>query len=131
MKTLILKILNRISQATMSGNAVSSSRVQSFILIVPVLIMIFVSISLEIADFVFAKAHDKEYIISTEFIIIFGMVLSHHLALVFSRSQSQPISEISGNIQTTNKKAVVKKQTASTEITEQEITEEETPTEEN
>ena len=36
------------------------------------------------------------YHISGEILVVFGMLLSHHLALIFTRNKSQGINEIKG-----------------------------------
>lgn len=81
-----------ISKSTTADNLVSSTRIQSFIILVPILIMCFIFICIEIAYFLFSIRNGTEYHISTEIIVIFGMILSHHLAIMFQRKTIPPIT---------------------------------------
>ncbi len=92
----INKILNKISLSVLSDNKNSSSRIQSYILLAPILAMTLIFIIIEVWQFIHCINIGKDYYISSEIIIIFGMILSHHLALVFSRKNSQSIKEIKG-----------------------------------
>lgn len=87
---LIKKSLNGYSDET------SSARLQSYIVLLPILLMILVVMSIEIFQFGHSIYIDKPYVLSNEFIITFGMILSHHLAILFSRKKSQSLDEIKG-----------------------------------
>lgn len=94
---LINKILSKISLSVLATNKNSTPRIQSYIILIPILIMSLVFLFIEVWDFAYIMyAGDGNYKISTEIIVIFGMLLSHHLALIFSRKNSQSISEITG-----------------------------------
>lgn len=79
-----------------SGNPNSSARIQSYLVLAPILLMVLVVVGIEITSFGIAMYAAKTYVMSNEFIIVFGMTLSHHLAILFSRSKSQSITEIKG-----------------------------------
>lgn len=96
MKTLLQKILHKISLSTHQGKKVSTSRVQSFIILIPILVFSFSYLIFGYISFIFSLYKGIPFVISTESIVIFGMLLSHHLALVFSRRSSQSIEEIKG-----------------------------------
>ena len=82
---LINKLLSKISLSILSDNTHSTSRLQSYIVLIPVLLMTLIFISIEIFSIVNSIINSTEYIISNEILIVYGMLLSHHLALVFSR----------------------------------------------
>lgn len=96
MKTLLQKLLHKISLASIQGNKNSTPRVQSFLLLLPILFMAFSYIAFEYFRFIISIKNGVHFNISAESIIIYGMLLSHHLALVFSRKTSQSIEEIKG-----------------------------------
>ena len=96
MKQLFTKLFEKIGFSIKEGNVYSSVRLQSFIILLPILLMTFTFIGFEITTFAMCIYLGKAYYISSEIIVIFGMILSHHLALVFSRKKSQSIAEIKG-----------------------------------
>lgn len=98
MRNLIFKLLQFIKKSLNGySEEFSSTRLQSYIILFPILAMILVVISIEIFSFGHAIWFDKPYVLSNEFIITFGMILSHHLAILFSRKKSQSIDEIKGS----------------------------------
>jgi hypothetical protein len=96
MKNLISKILKKISFSVLEGNAHSTPRIQSYIVLLPILIMSFTFLGFEMYTFFHLMALGKDYFISSEIIVVYGMLLSHQLALVFSRKKNQSIKEIKG-----------------------------------
>ncbi|TXG82223.1 MAG: hypothetical protein E6R13_05340 [Spirochaetes bacterium] len=96
MKQFIQKILSRIALSSIEGNNHSSARIQSYIILVPILVMCLIFVGFEATNFGICLYTGKPYVISTEIIVIFGMILSHHLAILFSRKKSQGIDEIKG-----------------------------------
>lgn len=97
MKTIINKILMKIAESVdTQGNTISSVRLQSYIILFPILLMVLVFLIIEIWSFIHAIRHGAEYKLSSEVIIVFGMMLSHHLAILFSRSKSQSVAELKG-----------------------------------
>lgn len=97
MKTIINKILMKIAESVDThGNTISSVRLQSYLILLPILMMVLVFLTIEIWSFVHAIKHGVPYRLSSEIIIVFGMMLSHHLAILFSRTKSQSVAEISG-----------------------------------
>lgn len=51
---------------------------------------------IEIWSFIHAIYTGKEYVLSNEIIVVYGMLLSHHLAILFSRTKSQGMAELKG-----------------------------------
>jgi hypothetical protein len=96
MKKFISKILSKIASSSIQGNATSTPRVQSYIILVPILLMSTIFMGFEVSHLIYCLYTAKDYAISAEIIIIFGMLLSHHLALIFSRGKSQSITDIKG-----------------------------------
>ena len=93
----VKRIMTRISKSTAGENNISSTRIQSYIILLPILIMTAIFLVIELWQFIHTIYNNKDYAISTEIIVIFGMLLSHHLAVMFSRKQSQSIEDITGN----------------------------------
>lgn len=96
MRQIIQTILLKIASSVNSNTPVSSVRVQSYIMMLPILLMVAVFVIIELAAFIHSVRKDNEYHISNEIIVIFAMNLSHHLAILFSRSKSQGLAELSG-----------------------------------
>jgi fumarate reductase subunit D len=125
MKTIVNSILLKIAESVDgTSNKVSSSRVQSYIILFPILLMVLVFLIIEIWAFGHAIDHGMDYKLSSEIIIVFGMMLSHHLAILFSRTKSQSVAEIQGS--------AANKEEAAAEVPVEEPTEEpvEEPTDE-
>ena len=109
---MLKNILSLIKQSTNNDNAVSSVRLQAYLMFPVIYIMVAVFIALEIAQFHHAITLHLPFVISNESIVIFGMVLSHHLAILFSRSKSQSIGELKGS----STDAVVDTTTATSDV---------------
>lgn len=115
MRKIIQTILLKIASSVNTSTPISSVRVQSYMMMVPIFLMVAIFIMIEVTAFIHAMYHDKEYHISNEIIIIFMANLSHHLAILFSRSKSQGLSELTGTAvsettttETTNTEVVTK-----------------------
>ncbi len=118
MRQIIQTILLKIASSVNGNTPVSSVRVQSYIMMLPILLMVAVFVIIELAAFIHSVRKDNEYHISNEIIVIFAMNLSHHLAILFSRSKSQGLAELSGTstsetttTETTNTEIVTKEKT--------------------
>lgn len=129
MRQIIQTILLKIASSVNSNTPVSSVRVQSYIMMLPILLMVAVFVIIELAAFIHSVRKDNEYHISNEIIVIFAMNLSHHLAILFSRSKSQGLAELSGTAtsettttETTNTEIVTKEKTK--ELTKEPVKEE-------
>lgn len=84
----IKKIFNKISLSVDgTNNVVSTNRVQSYFIMIPALIMVFSIIIIEIINAIISWNTGKPYTISNEFIVVFGMTLSHHLTVLFNRNK--------------------------------------------
>jgi hypothetical protein len=86
--------INRLIVKSVSTDEVSSARLSSFMILAPIQMMILVVILIELVAFGTSIYHGKDYVLSNEFIITFGMILSHHLAILFSRTKSQSRKEL-------------------------------------
>lgn len=92
--SMIGKMMNKVSQSLDgTNNLVSTNRIQSYFLVASVLVMILSIICIEVTNAVIAWNTSKPYSISNEFIIAFGMVLSHHLAILFNRNKPKDVVE--------------------------------------
>lgn len=96
----VFKNLQKLILPSLNGdtNEVSVVRLQSYFILLPILIMVGTFLGIEIQSFAYAIYHAKTYVLSNEIIIVFGMLLSHHLALLFSRNKIKTISEINESI---------------------------------
>lgn len=105
MKQTILKnLFEKIGFSVLEGNKHSSARLQSYIVLIPILLMTLIFIGFEITTFGICIYSGTVYKISSEIIVVFGMLLSHHLAVLFSRKKSQSIEEIKGTDSVESKK---------------------------
>lgn len=125
MNQLITRIF-AVIRKSLDGNSneVSTARTQSYLVLVPILMMVFVVLGIEISSFIYALHLAKTYIISNEFIIVFGMVLSHHLAILFSRNKSQSIKELKDGGSEENINTQVKKEAPISETNKDEVIDE-------
>jgi len=89
--------INNLIVKSITTDEVSATRLSSYMILAPIQMMIIVVILIEMTAFIHAMFIGKDYVLSNEFIITFGMVLSHHLAILFSRSKSQSRAELRGN----------------------------------
>jgi hypothetical protein len=84
------------------SNKVSTSRLQSYLIILPILVMIATFLIIELWSFVHAIQHGLPYRLSNEIIVVFSLVLGHHLSILFSRNKPSSISEIKSEISNIN-----------------------------
>lgn len=94
MRTVFKKIVDLINTSVDSQTSISSVRVQSYLIVPMIILFVMTFIMIEIWSFVHGIRTGGNYAISNEIIIIFGMMLSHHLAILFSRSKSQSMKEL-------------------------------------
>lgn len=106
MRQFIQSVLLKIANSVASDNTVSSTRVQSYIILLPILIMVLTFVIIEMWSFFHAIKIGVEYKLSSEIIIVFGMILSHHLAILFSRTKSQSIGELKGDTTVVDEPAI-------------------------
>lgn len=86
-KDTLLKLL-RLSVE--ENNLVSSARMQSYLVLAGILTAAFTSCTIEVVNAFRSWTTHEVYKISNEFIVIFGMLLSHHLGILFSRKDPAP-----------------------------------------
>lgn len=94
--SIFKQLLNYVSKSIDANNSVSTPRFQSWIVLTAILFQVLMFTIFEILSFIVAIKTGIPYTISADNIVIFGMLLSHQLALVFARSKSQSIKEIKG-----------------------------------
>jgi len=94
MKQFFTKILSKISFSVLENDPHSTHRIQSYIVLIPILCMCTIFSAIEIWAFLHTINCGEDYHISNEIILIFGMILSHHLAVLFSRKKSQSIDSL-------------------------------------
>ncbi len=94
--TSAIASLNKLIVKSVSTDEVSATRLSSYLILAPIQLMVLVIILIELFEFFHSVYTGNDYVLSTEFIITFGMVLSHHLAILFSRSKSQSREELKG-----------------------------------
>ena len=92
-----LSSINKLIVKSVSTDEVSATRLSSFMILAPIQLMILVVVAIEVFEFGHSVYAGTPYVLSSEFIITFGMVLSHHLAILFSRSKSQSRAELKGD----------------------------------
>jgi hypothetical protein len=83
----------KISDSIGEHTETSSVRLQSYLVLIPIILMVIVFLMIEIWAFIHAAYIGADYVLSSEIIVVFGMVLSHHLALLFSRSKDGAIEK--------------------------------------
>lgn len=88
----LLDLINK----SLNGNSndVSTSRLQSYLIVIPILLMIVVFLGIEIWAFAHSIHAGIPYKLSNEIIVVFYGTLSHHLAILFSRNKAQGIKEL-------------------------------------
>lgn len=89
--------INRLIVRSVTTDEVSATRISSYLILAPIQLMILVVVLIELFEFGHSIWTGHPYVLSNEFIITFGMVLSHHLAILFSRSKSQSRAELKGD----------------------------------
>jgi hypothetical protein len=87
-KEITAKFISYIEESVKSDSKISSTRIQTYIMMISVILSTAAFLAIEIANAVVAWFNNKPYVISSESIIIFGMILSHHLGMMFSKPKS-------------------------------------------
>lgn len=86
---IIRKIMSKISKSVLKDNTHSTHRIQSYIFMIPIILMVFMFICLEVYHFFHCLyTEGLTYTISSEIIIIFGMLLGHQLAVLFQKDSN-------------------------------------------
>jgi hypothetical protein len=93
-----MKQFFHIIRESLNGNTndPSTIRIQSYLVLAPILLCVLIFLIIEIWSFIHAIKHGNAYRLSNEIIVVFGMTLSHHLAVLFQRTKSQSILDIKG-----------------------------------
>ena len=121
-----MKKLFNLIKLSLNGdsNEVSTARLQSYLIILPILVFLLVFLIIEVWSFGHSINTGKDYHISNEIILIFGMLLAHHLSILFSRSKPTSIADIKGTIKestestnTTTTESVTKTEVAKDDVT--------------
>jgi len=114
--------INRLIVRSVTTDEVSATRISSYLILAPIQLMIFVVVLIEMFEFVHSVWTGHNYVLSNEFIITFGMVLSHHLAILFSRGKSQSREELKGSSTTTTSTTTETAETTTEETSTEEKT---------
>lgn len=93
MKKFIQSILLRIANSVVADNPTSSTRVQSYIILFPILLSVMVFLIIEMWSFIHAIKCGTAYHLSNEIIIIFGMILAHHITIIYGRTKSNETND--------------------------------------
>lgn len=109
MKTVILNFFKYIAKSVTANSEVSSVRIQTYLLLITILLMSITFIVIEIAHFIVSYQKDLVYNISSEIIIILGMLLSHHLGLALTRKNANVINPTDFLVAKENNKNIKKK----------------------
>lgn|ERR1035437_10079754 len=91
---MIKKILSFVKMSLTNDNNISSTRIQSYLLLFAILTMILGAIIIEVWSFIHAISHGIPFTISTPFLTIFIATLAHHLSVLFQRTKSQSVGEL-------------------------------------
>lgn len=117
--TLIGRLLNLVKESAMSNTKLSSTRLQAYFVLFSSLLYSVTFVIIEIANATLALTNGDHYVPSNESIIVLGMLLSHHLGILFSKpspySAAAPVvlPEKKTEQQTTVQTTVTNKQTTS------------------
>lgn len=92
-----------MSKSILKNNTHSTHRIQSYILMIPILLMVLTFLTIEISQFIVAVHTGIPYRISTEIIVTFGMLLTHHISVLFQKDReikapTQDLKDKSNNI---------------------------------
>ena|ERR1039457_177972 len=91
---MIKKILSFVKMSLTNDNNISSTRIQSYLLLFAILTMILVAITIELWSFIHAIHSGTPHVLSNEFIVVFTATLAHHLSVLFQRTKSQSVGEL-------------------------------------
>jgi hypothetical protein len=84
---ILKKIADIIKKSLSSGNEVSSSRLQSYLLLLPVIGGGVFFLVIELVNAILSWHLGKPYVPSNEALVVYGMILSHHTATLFNRTK--------------------------------------------
>jgi uncharacterized membrane protein YwaF len=99
-----MKNLFNLIKLSLNGqnHDVSAARLQSYLIILPILLLVITFLLIEIWSFMHSiqTLPNTPYHLSNEIIIIFGMLLAHHLSILFSRNKPTSITDVKSSITT-------------------------------
>jgi len=82
------KILSLIRISVDNNSKESANRVQSYFMLILVMMMSLSFLGIEITRFIM---NPSTYVISSEIIIIFSMILAHHLGILYQKRQEMKL----------------------------------------
>jgi hypothetical protein len=88
MKAFISNIFSKIGKSVLKDNTHSTHRIQSYILMLPILLMVITFLIIEISSFLVCMHTGIPYSISSEILVVFGMVLTHHISVLFQKDNN-------------------------------------------
>ena len=127
-KNFFSQMWDMIIKSSYNANGkVSSSRISSYFILGSILTSSLVFIIIEIGNAVFSWMKKEVYVIPTEHIAIFGMILSHHLLLlgIVKNAKSEPQAIYVDSLAKINSNSNTKEEQEKTKINSSEKNQEE------
>lgn len=90
MLTLFKSILSLVKESTGMSSKVSSARIQAYLVLMSTLAYTVTFVIIEIANASMSLLAGKPYAPTNESIVVLGMLLSHHIAIMFSKRSESP-----------------------------------------
>ena len=89
------KLISLIRESSQSDHKLSSTRLSAYAILVAIGLMILVGLGVEITSAIVALKSTGVYVLSNEFVIILGSLLTHHLALLGINKHHETKAKIS------------------------------------
>jgi hypothetical protein len=107
-KTIYAKFVSFIAQSAITSSKISSTRIQTYIMMLSVILSTAAFVGIELTNAFIAWLAGTTYIISSESIIIFGMILSHHLGMMFSKPKAYDAADFESRVAKIDEKVETK-----------------------
>ena len=88
MKSFLLKILKFVKMSLTSDNSVSSTRIQSYFLLILIILLTLGAFIIEGCSFYHSLHSGVPYVISNQYMTIFISLLALHLSVLFQRTKT-------------------------------------------
>lgn len=88
--TIFTNLITIIKESTDPGSKYSSSRLQAYFVLFTTILYSFTFVVIEISNATMSLTTGVPYAPSNESIVVLGMLLSHHLGLMFSKRSDSP-----------------------------------------
>lgn len=80
-----------------ADNKLSSTRLSAYAILTGVLLIVLVALGVEISSAITGLINKQTYVLSNEFIIVLGSLLTHHLALLGINKHHETKEKINGD----------------------------------